>query len=131
MGFSLQASKIPKSPNLFQSLKIQPKPWNPKKRASPPRNPKSRRLRICFKASESSQNRAKRFQNPPPDPSKTAPKRQIILQTPKINNNATLLRFAHFSHSQPLENRPKIGPKTPSKSALSWMPSWDAKKYDF
>ena len=49
-----------------------------------------------FKAPKSSQNRPKNSQNPAPDPSKTAPKQHLILQTPKIKNNATLPRFCSF-----------------------------------
>ena len=46
-----------------------------------------------FEAPKSSQNRPKSSQNPPQDPSKTAPKRRLMLQPPKIKNNATLQRF--------------------------------------
>ena len=41
------------------------------------------------------------------------------------------IRKPHFWRSQTLENRPKIDAKTPSKSALCWIPSWNPKKYDF
>ena len=49
-----------------------------------------------FKTPKSSQNRPKSSQNPAPDPSKTAPKRRLMLQPPKIKNNATLPRFCSF-----------------------------------
>ena len=45
---------------------------------------------------KSSQHLRKSSQNPAPDPSKTGPKRRLMLQTPKIKNNATLLRFCSF-----------------------------------
>ena len=41
------------------------------------------------------------------------------------------IRKPHFWRFQTLENRPKIDAKTPSKSALSWIPSWNPRKYDF
>ena len=55
-------------------------------------------FKICFvfKAPKSSQNRPKPSQNPPPDPSKADPKLHLMLQTPKIKNNATLPRFCSF-----------------------------------
>ena len=49
-----------------------------------------------LKTPKSSQNRPKSSQNPAPDPSKTAPKRRLMLQHPKIKNNATLPRFCSF-----------------------------------
>ena len=41
------------------------------------------------------------------------------------------IRKPHFWRFQTLENRPKIDAKTPWKSALSWIPSWNPQKYDF
>ena len=41
------------------------------------------------------------------------------------------IRKPHFWRFQTLKNRPKIDAKTPWKPALSWIPSWNPKKYDF
>ena len=54
------------------------------------------KIGLLFEAPKSSQNRPKSSENPPPDPPKTAPERRLILQTPKIKNNATLPRFCSF-----------------------------------
>ena len=48
------------------------------------------------KRQEINENRPKSLQNQAPDPPETAPKRDLVLQTPKIKNNATLLRFCSF-----------------------------------
>ena len=51
---------------------------------------------LLSEPSKSTKSGPKSLQNPPPDPSKTGPKRHLILQTPKIKNNATLPRFCSF-----------------------------------
>ena len=85
----------------------------------------------------------KSLQNRFPDPSKTAPKRRLILQTPKIKNNGTLLRFLLiFDVPKPLKIDPKSTPKRlqkrlrlgyplgtskntifDAKTSPSWLPS--------
>ena len=54
------------------------------------------KIGLVLKALKSSQNRPKSSENPPPDPPETAPERRLILQTPKIKNNANLPRFCSF-----------------------------------
>ena len=55
-----------------------------------------------FQSPKSTKNRPKSLQNWSLNPSKTAQERHLILQTPKINNNATLLRFCSFLTFQDL-----------------------------
>ena len=80
------------------------------------------------------QNPAKIAQKAPKILPKTPPKRlqnDVLCCNPRKSKIIQPSHvFAHFWRSQTLENRPKIDAKTPSKSALCWIPSWNPKKYD-
>ena len=80
---------------------------------------------------KSSQNRPKSSQNPPQDPPKTAPKRRLMLETPKLKNNATLPRFCSFLTFQDLRKSSQNRCQNAFKIGLCWIPSWSLKKYEF
>ena len=85
-----------------------------------------------FRTLKIHQIKPKMPQKPSPRPSQNASKTASHLTMPEILKKCNpSIRKPHFWRFQTLENRPKIDAKTPWKSALSWIPSWNPKKYDF
>ena len=67
-----------------------------------------------------------------PKPSQNGSQIAYYVPTPEMfKNGTTMVRKPHFGSLLALRNRFKIDAKTPSKSALCWIPSWNPKKYDF
>ena len=74
----------------------------------------------------------KTLRKPSPKPSQNASQIASYVPTPEMfKNGTTMVRKPHFGSLLAFRNRLKIDAKTPSKSALSWIPSWNPKKYDF
>ena len=67
-----------------------------------------------------------------PRPSQNVSKIASYLPTPEILKKCNPpIRKPHFWRSRAFKNRPKIDAKTPSRSASSWIPSWNPEKHDF
>ena len=74
----------------------------------------------------------KKLRKPSPKPSQNGSQMVSYVPTPEMfKNGTTMVRKPHFGSLLAFRNRLKIDAKTPSKSALSWIPSWNPKKYDF
>ena len=75
---------------------------------------------------------SKKLRKPSPTPSQNGSKIACYLTTPEILKKCTPpIRKPTFWRSLAFKNRRQIDAKTPSKSGLSWIPSWNPKKYHF
>ena len=75
---------------------------------------------------------SKKLRKPSPKPSQNGSQIASYVPTPEMfKNGTTMVRKPHFGSLLAFRNRLKIDAKTPSKSALCWIPSWNPKKYDF
>ena len=74
----------------------------------------------------------KTLRKPSPKASQNSSQIASYVPTPEMfKNGTTMVRKPHFGSLLAFRNRLKIDAKTPSKSALCWIPSWNPQKYDF